>query len=173
MNRCSGRKWRDAVRNVLLSNMFSYRKRWLALSPRHMTNRLKVRGGVSSIAATLIVILLALAGNALAQPIPVIAISLKDYAFTPNSLSLTGGVAYRVAFTNNEAKEHNFSAPGVFAPSQIAIGDQAKIKGGSIEIGRGQTVGINITPARAGSYAFLCTHFMRSVMGMHGMITVR
>jgi uncharacterized cupredoxin-like copper-binding protein len=161
------------VRNVQLSSMLSYCKRLLELSPRLITNRLKVKRGVGDIAVAFTFISLALTGNATAQPLPVIAISLTDYAFTPNTLSLIGGVSYRLAFTNNETKDHNFSAPGFFAASQIATADQAKIRGGSIELGSGQTVEINVTPTRAGSYAFMCSHFMHSMMGMHGMITVK
>jgi plastocyanin len=161
------------VRNVELSNIYSALKIWLALPPRHVTSREKSRAGVGNIAAALTVISLTLSGNATAQPVPVIGISLTDYAFTPNTLSLNEGSSYRIAFTNNEAKDHNFSAPGFFGASQIAAGDQAKIKGGSVEVGSGQTVEINVTPSRAGSYAFICTHFMHSMMGMHGTITVK
>jgi plastocyanin len=153
--------------------MFSYCKKSSNLPLEHITNRLKAKRDVRNIAVAIMVISFALAGNATAQPLPVIAISLTDYVFTPNTLSLIGGVSYRLAFTNNETKDHNFSAPGFFAASKIATGDQAKIRDGSIEVGSGQTVEINVTPARIGSYAFMCSHFMHSMMGMHGTITVK
>jgi uncharacterized cupredoxin-like copper-binding protein len=47
------------------------------------------------------------------------------------------------------------------------------VKDGTIELANGHATDITVTPGRAGSYAFSCTHFMHKMMGMHGEITVQ
>jgi uncharacterized cupredoxin-like copper-binding protein len=109
-------------------------------------------------------------GNITAETIN---ISLTDYAFTPAALDLKAGTAYRLHLTNGGSKDHDFNAPEFFAAAQIAPDDQAKIKRGKIAIDKGQEIDIAVTPGAAGSYSFTCTHFMHSMMGMHGTITVQ
>lgn len=101
-----------------------------------------------------------------------ITITLTDYAFSPASLALKAGTAYRLHFTNAGSKDHDFTAPQFFAASQLAPDDQAKVKRGTIAVDEGQEVEVTLTPV-AGSYAFTCTHFMHKMMGMHGSITVQ
>lgn len=99
-------------------------------------------------------------------------ISLSDYAFAPAALDLKAGTAYRLHFTNAGTKNHDFTAPEFFAASQVAPDDQVKIKRGTVAIDKGQEVDVTITPG-AGNYKITCTHFMHSMMGMHGTITVQ
>jgi plastocyanin len=112
-------------------------------------------------------------GGALAQTPTPIAIALTDYAFTPSALNLNAGIAYQIHFINNGSKDHSFSAPEFFAASQVAPEDMAKVRNGIVELGNGQSADVTITPGRAGTYAFVCTHFMHKMMGMHGEITVQ
>jgi plastocyanin len=112
-------------------------------------------------------------GGALAQTSAPIAITLTDYAFAPGTLDLKTGTAYQLHFVNNGSKGHNFSAPDFFAASQIAPEDMAKVKNGTVELANGSAADITVTPGRAGTYAFVCTHFMHRAMGMHGEITVQ
>ena len=112
-------------------------------------------------------------GAAVAQTAAPIAITLTDYAFTPGALNLKAGTAYQLHFVNNGSKGHNFSAPDFFAASQIAPEDMAKVKNGTVELANGSAADITVTPGRAGTYAFVCTHFMHRAMGMHGEITVQ
>ena len=112
-------------------------------------------------------------GGALAQTSAPIAITLTDYAFAPGALNLKAGTAYQLHFVNNGSKGHNFSAPDFFAASQIAPEDMAKLKNGTVELANGSAADITVTPGRAGTYAFVCTHFMHRTMGMHGEITVQ
>jgi plastocyanin len=102
-----------------------------------------------------------------------INIALTDYAFTPATLDLKSGTAYRLHLTNSGTKDHDFSAPEFFAASQIAPDDKAKIKRGKIAVDKGQEIDIAVTPGAAGSYSLTCTHFMHDMMGMHGTITVQ
>ena len=101
-----------------------------------------------------------------------INISLTNYAFTPNAITLKAGTTYHLHFINSGSKDHNFSAPQFFAASQIATEDQAKVKKGLVELGSGQSVDVAVTPGQAGTFAVECTHFMHEAMGMHGSITV-
>jgi len=108
-----------------------------------------------------------------AQTATPITISLTNYAFTPNTINLKAGTVYRLHFTNDGSKSHNFNAPEFFAGSQIAQADRGKIEDGSVELDSGQAVDVTVTPARAGTYSVDCTHFMHSLLGMHGKITVQ
>jgi plastocyanin len=76
-------------------------------------------------------------------------------------------------FVNAGSKAHSFSAPEFFAASQVADEDQAKAVKGLVELENGQSVDITITPGRAGTFSFECTHFMHKMMGMHGTIVVQ
>ena len=108
-----------------------------------------------------------------AQTAAPITITLTDYAFSPASFDLKAGTTYQLHFVNNGSKGHNFSAPEFFAASQIAPEDMARVKDGSVELANGQSADIAVTPVRVGTYAFVCTHFMHKMMGMHGEITVQ
>jgi uncharacterized cupredoxin-like copper-binding protein len=111
--------------------------------------------------------------DASAQTAAPITITLTDYAFAPASFDLKAGTTYQLHLVNNSSKGHNFSAPEFFAASQIAPEDMAKVKNGTVELADGQSADIAVTPGRAGTYAFVCTHFMHKTMGMHGEITVQ
>jgi len=121
----------------------------------------------------LIAIPLSAVENAMAQSLTPISVSMTNYAFTPTSLILKAGTAYQMHFINDGTKDHNFSAPGFFAASHIAADDQAKVTKGLVALERGQTVDIIVTPDQPGTFAVECTHFMHSMMGMHGSIVVQ
>jgi plastocyanin len=77
------------------------------------------------------------------------------------------------AITNDGSKGHNFNAPQFFAGSQIARADAGKVDEGSVELDSGEAVDVTVTPNRAGTYRSDCTHFMHSMLGMHGKIIVQ
>ena len=114
-----------------------------------------------------------LGGSAIAQTPVVISISLTNYAFTPSALNLKAGTAYRLHFSNDGSKAHNFRAPDFFSASQIVPADKSKIDGGSVELDDGQSADITITPIQTGTFMFDCSHFMHGLLGMHGKITVQ
>jgi plastocyanin len=113
------------------------------------------------------------AGQAMAQPATPITITLTNYAFQPDALTLKPGVTYQMHFINGGSKDHNFSAPEFFAVAQVAAEDQAKIRKGAVAVSEGQSVDITVTPATPGTYPVICTHFMHKMMGMHGSILVQ
>jgi len=122
---------------------------------------------------TALIILAAIDGSALAQTVTPINISLTNYAFTPSTINLKAGTTYRIHFTNDGSKGHNFNAPEFFTASQVARADAGKIDDGSVELDSGEAVDVTVTPNRAGTYRLDCTHFMHSMLGMHGKIIVQ
>ena len=120
-----------------------------------------------------LVLMLVGAGQATAQTVTPIAVTLTDYAFTPGTLELKAGAAYQLHFVNSGSKDHNFSAPEFFAAAQITPDDQPKVTNGLVALGRGQSVDITLTPSQAGTFAVECTRFMHKMMGMHGNIVVQ
>ena len=111
--------------------------------------------------------------GAVAQTSIPINISLTNYAFAPNVLNLKAGTTYRLHLSNDGSKGHNFNAPEFFAASQIGPADLGKIEDGSVELDDGQFVDITVTPKRAGTYTLDCSHFLHSMLGMHGKIVVQ
>ena len=123
--------------------------------------------------ATALIALLGSMENTMAQTAATITVTLNNYAFSPSELDLKSGTTYRMHFVNAGSKAHSFSAPEFFAASQVADEDQAKAVKGLVELENGQSVDITITPGRAGTFSFECTHFMHKMMGMHGTIVVQ
>lgn len=108
-----------------------------------------------------------------AQAESAVTVSMTNYAFTPGTLNLKAGETYRIHFSNDSNKSHDFTAREFFQSSTIAPGDKAKLEDGEeVELEGGQAIDITLTPNRAGIYAASCTHFMHSMLGMTGMVVV-
>ena len=105
-----------------------------------------------------------------AQPL---TIELSSFKFTPATVALEHGTAYRIHFVNKSGGGHDFAAKEFFADSDIAPEDRAKIRSGSIGLGGGESADIRLAPLRAGTFKVHCTHFMHSTFGMIGSIAVR
>lgn len=102
-----------------------------------------------------------------------IDVTLTNFAFTPDALSLRAGTAYRLHLVNGSTSSHNFAAKDFFAAATVAPADAGKVKDGAIEVGKQQTVDVTVTPSRAGTYDLNCTHFMHTMFGMKGQIVVQ
>jgi plastocyanin len=103
-----------------------------------------------------------------------VTVSMTNYAFTPGTLNLKSGETYRIHFSNDANKSHDFAAREFFASSTIAPEDKAKIEeDGEVELEGGQSADITLTPNHAGTYSVTCTHFMHSMLGMKGTVVVR
>jgi plastocyanin len=61
-------------------------------------------------------------------------IALSNFAFTPETLQLHRGQAYRLHFVNQGSSGHNFSAPEFFAAAQINPADAGAVSGGKVEL---------------------------------------
>jgi uncharacterized cupredoxin-like copper-binding protein len=117
---------------------------------------------------------LALATPAFAQDAPKeIDVALSNFAFTPDALTLKANTPYRLHLVNSGGSGHNFAAADFFAASTIAPADAGKVKDGGIEVPKGATVDVTVTPGKAGTYELTCTHFMHTTFGMKGEIVVQ
>ena len=115
---------------------------------------------------------LALAPLAHAQEAQTVSVAMSNFAFTPSTIALKSGVPVVLRFTNNAGHGHNFHAPELFASGTVSPADRAKIADGSVEVDGGQTVEVHFTPQKAGTYPFVCTHFLHQSFGMKGTATV-
>jgi plastocyanin len=100
-----------------------------------------------------------------------INVVLTNFAFTPQTLHLNRGRAYRLHFVNQGSDGHNFSAPEFFAAAQINAADMSAVSSGKVELGKGESRDVRLVPA-AGKYGVTCTHFLHASFGMIGSITV-
>ena len=103
-----------------------------------------------------------------------ITVSMTNYAFTPSTLTLKAGQTYRIHFSNDSGKSHDFTAREFFQSATIAPEDKSKLEDGDeVELEGGQSADITVTPNKPGTYAVSCTHFMHAMMGMAGKIVVQ
>lgn len=107
-----------------------------------------------------------------AAPAAVLTVELSNFRFSPATLILKQGETYRIRFVNTASGGHDFVAKEFFAASQVALADQAKLHDGEIGLHGHETVAIEITPRRPGTFRSHCSHFMHSSFGMKGEIVV-
>lgn len=110
---------------------------------------------------------LLVAAPATAQPAQ-LTIQVWSFGFAPSPIHLRAGQPVTLTFVNRSGSSHDFTAPGFFQHSAIAVGSAARDE---IELGPHQTRSITLTP-RAGSYQAHCSHFMHKQMGMSAAILV-
>lgn len=118
-----------------------------------------------------------LVGAALALSAPMqapetVTVTLANFKYTPEAITLQHGQPYVLRFTNSANGGHDFVAKQFFAAAAIAPEDRTKLKKGGVEVPGGETVEIRLTAPAAGSYKVHCSHFMHSTFGMKGAITV-
>jgi plastocyanin len=106
------------------------------------------------------------------QPQPAaVDVRLSSFKFEPSTIRLHAGQPVTLRLTNGSSGGHNFSAPEFFAAATIAPGQNVAIREGTIEVPHGQTVTLQLTPAR-GTYRLRCTHTLHTSFGMRGEIVV-
>ena len=104
----------------------------------------------------------------------VVNVQLSSFKFTPRTIVLDRGKAYRLRLTNVSKDGHDFAAPSYFAAARIAAADRYMVRGGEVEVHPGMTHEIRLTaPPAAGRYKLKCTHRFHKLMGMSGTIIVR
>lgn len=102
-----------------------------------------------------------------------IEVRLSNFEFTPNTIELTHGEAYRLHLVNQGSGGHNFDAAQFFAAAQVAPLDKGKIRNGAVELKKGEAADIRLVAPAPGTYKLHCSHFMHSTFGMTGQIVVR
>lgn len=120
-------------------------------------------------------LLLAFASLSLAAPVQApetIAVTLTNFRYTPEAITLQHGRPYVLRFVNAAKGGHNFVAKQFFAAATVAPEDRAKVAKGGVEVSGGETVELHLTAPAAGRYEVHCSHFMHSTFGMKGEIVV-
>lgn len=102
-----------------------------------------------------------------------ISVEMSSYRFSPSTLTLQHGQAYRIRFHNGARKAHNFVAKDFFVSAIIAPADVDRIKNGAVDLRGGETADVQLIPNARGTFKVHCSHFMHSPMGMKGTIVVR
>lgn len=103
---------------------------------------------------------------------PIVEVDLSSFKFAPAKVELTAGKPNTLTLVNTSSGGHNFSASEFFAAADIAPQDAGRVKKGTVEVGKGQSVTIHLVP-KAGQYDLKCSHFGHSAFGMTGVIVVR
>jgi plastocyanin len=102
-----------------------------------------------------------------------ISISLTNFAFTPQQVTLEHGSTYRFHFVNDSSSNHNFSAPELFDAVTIAPDDQSKVVDGSVDVPSRTSVDVKIVPNAPGSYEVRCTHLLHAMFGMTAAVAIK
>ncbi len=116
---------------------------------------------------------------AAAQPAPdwtaaqTIEIDLSNFAFSPASLTLNQGVAYRLHFVNKASGGHDYSAKDFFAAATVDPEDQAAVTGGKVSLKGNQSADVRLIATQTGHFDVICTHLMHATMGMRGEVVVQ
>ena len=101
-----------------------------------------------------------------------VTVQLSNFKFAPSAVALRQGTPYRLHLVNVASGAHDFSAKQFFAASEIAPEDRAKVTDGSVDLDGGASADIRLVPMQPGSYRLHCSHFMHTMFGMKGTITV-
>ncbi|MGQ0742546.1 MAG: cupredoxin domain-containing protein [Alphaproteobacteria bacterium] len=97
-----------------------------------------------------------------------VQIDLDSYSFSPKTLRLKQGAAYRLHIVNKASKGHNFDAPEFFAAVTVAPDDAAKVAEGKVDLAGGESVDVKIVPTKRGTYKVTCSRFLHASFGMTG-----
>lgn len=102
-----------------------------------------------------------------------LTLRLSSFKFEPADVMLEHGVPYDLHLVNGSSGGHDFAARDFLAAAQIMPADRAKVRGGRVEVGGGESVEVHLIAPSPGSYKLRCTHFMHSAFGMTGRIVVQ
>jgi len=101
-----------------------------------------------------------------------VRVTLTNFKFGPDPLTLVAGKPYRIELVNQADGSHDFAAPEFFAASRLASASLSEVADGKIELAGGDTKSVSLVPA-AGEYKLVCTHTGHSALGMTAKIVVR
>lgn len=105
-------------------------------------------------------------------PTETMMVTLANFSFTPSILHFERGRHYLLRLTNQGSGGHNFTAKAFFAATTVDPASQALIVNGGVEVPKGGTVEIGLTPAMPGEYPIKCSHFLHSGFGMKGSAVI-
>jgi uncharacterized cupredoxin-like copper-binding protein len=107
-----------------------------------------------------------------AAPDPVtVNVTMIDYKFVPDHLTLRHGVAYRLHLENHGKETHEFTAPTFFATAKIDNPGVLNRERSEIVMQPGDAKDVFLTPGKPGTYDLRCAD--HDWNGMVGGITVQ
>jgi plastocyanin len=107
---------------------------------------------------------------AAADPVKV-DVTMVDYRFSPDHLSLEHGVHYRLHLENHGTEIHEFTAPTFFAAAKIDNPEALNREHTEVVVQPGESKDVFFTPGAPGAYDLRCGD--HDWDGMVGGITVR
>lgn len=107
-----------------------------------------------------------------AAPDPVtVNVTMIDYKFVPDHLTLRHGVAYRLHLENHGKETHEFTAPTFFATAKIDNPGVLNRERSEVVMQPGDAKDVFLTPGKPGTYDLRCAD--HDWNGMVGGITVQ
>jgi plastocyanin len=88
-----------------------------------------------------------------------VKISVREFSFTPSTITVNKGERVRITLTNDGAASHNLSVQGMGISTKT--------------IGPGESDSVDFTPAVAGSFTFVCTVDSHKDLGLTGTLEVK
>lgn len=92
-------------------------------------------------------------------PVKEVAVSAKEFAYTPATITVNKGETVKITFTNDGTTSHNLSIEGLNVSTNT--------------IGPGQSDSITFTPTSAGSFKYFCSVDSHRSMGLEGTLVVQ
>ncbi len=108
-------------------------------------------------------------GAAAPEPVTV-NVTMIDYKFEPDHLTLQHGVHYRLHLENHGKETHEFTAPVFFATAKIDNPDVLNRERTEVVMQPGDVKDVFLTPGKPGTYDLRCAD--HDWNGMVGGITV-
>jgi uncharacterized cupredoxin-like copper-binding protein len=107
-----------------------------------------------------------------AAPEPVrIDVTMADYSFTPDHLTIEHGVSYRLHLENHGNDTHEFTAPVFFATTNLGNPEALNRERSEVVVQPGESKDVFLTPRSPGTYDLRCSD--HDWAGMVGGIVVR
>lgn len=107
-----------------------------------------------------------------ATPAPVrINVTLIDYSFVPDRLTLEHDIRYQLHLENHGNDTHEFTAPVFFATTDIGNPEALNREGSEVVVLPGESKDVFLTPHSPGTYDLHCSD--HDWAGMVGGIVVR
>jgi plastocyanin len=120
----------------------------------------------------------ALIGQAAAIAQPTVAeagtvdVTLANFSFTPAMLRFQSNRHYLLRLTNRGSGGHNFTGKAFFDAVRLDAASRKLVVDGKVEVPKGETVEIGLTPVTRGDYQIKCSHFLHSGFGMKGAAVI-
>ncbi len=100
----------------------------------------------------------------------VLTVVLMEYSFTPNRLSFTRTLPYRLHLENRGRELHEFTAPEFFKAIAVRNPEVLILEGREVVLHPGEQKDVLLVPQRGGHYSLICAD--HDWTGMTGDITI-